>query len=193
MALLYIIITVNFWQATLRPFPSSIFATKEGTIQYGYRKLGTHLGKLCHAKHSQSHIVKTHFHAIVHIYTFIMLILYDASWGGWMICHFLIIYVHFVFCQLNFIVLFPFRIKYYHILFISIVFWLGCDRSLGLLLFVPALLLSILTPLFLPTSSVCLISVLLFSCRIAILNGTSFYARRNSLSAEASSIKIKSN
>ena len=33
------------------------------------------------------------------------------------------------FCQLNFIVLFPFLIKYYHILFIIIVFWLGCDRT----------------------------------------------------------------
>ena len=39
---------------------------------------------------------------------------------------------------------------------IIIVFWLGCDRPSGLLLFVPALLLSILTPLFLPSSSVSL-------------------------------------
>ena len=60
------------------------------------------------------------------------------------------------FCQLNFIVLFPFLIKYYHILFIIIVFWLGCDRPSGLLLFVPALLLSILTPIFLSSSSVSL-------------------------------------
>ena len=97
--------------------------------------------------------------------------------------------VHFVFCQLNFIVLFPFLIKYYHILFIIIiiVFWLGCDRPTGPLLFVPALLLSILTPLFLPSSSVSLsYFVLAFPMReclgkhscmsssfpIAILNGT---------------------
>ena len=52
--------------------------------------------------------------------------------GGWMICHFSIIWVHFVFCQLYFIILFPFLIKYYHIMFIIIVFWLGCDRPSGL-------------------------------------------------------------
>ena len=57
-----------------------------------------------------------------------------ALGGGWMICHFSNIQVHFVFCQLNFIVLFPFFIKYYHILFIIIVFRLGCDRPSGLLL-----------------------------------------------------------
>ena len=46
-----------------------------------------------------------------------------------MICHFSIVQVHFVFCQLNFIVLFPFLIKYYHILFIVIVFrLLGSDK-----------------------------------------------------------------
>ena len=39
-----------------------------------------------------------------------------------MICNFSIVQVHFVFCQLNFIVLFPFLMKYYHILFIIIVF-----------------------------------------------------------------------
>ena len=36
--------------------------------------------------------------------------------------------VHFVFCQLNFIVLFKFLKKYYHILFIIIVFRLGSDK-----------------------------------------------------------------
>ena len=51
-------------------------------------------------------------------------------------------------------VLFPYLIKYYQIMFIIIIFWLGCDRVLGLLYFVPALLLSILTLLFLPSSSV---------------------------------------
>ena len=115
---------------------------------------------------------------------------------------------HFVFCQLNFIVLFSFLIKYYHILFIIIVFWLGCDRPSGLLLFVPILLLSILTPLFLPSLSVSLSYFVLavpmreclgkHSCMsspypIAILNGTFLFARRNSLSAEALSVKIKSN
>ena len=90
-----------------------------------------------------------------------------------------------------------------------IVFLLGCDRPSGLHLFVPALLLSILKPLFLPSSSVSLSyfvlavpmhkclekhSCMSSPCPIAILNGTFlFFARRNSLSAEASSIKIKSN
>ena len=37
-----IIITVSFWQAILRPFRSFRFAKIEGTIQYGYRKHGTH-------------------------------------------------------------------------------------------------------------------------------------------------------
>ena len=37
-----------------------------------------------------------------------------------MICHSWIIEVHFVFCQLNFIVLFPFVNKYYHNLYIII-------------------------------------------------------------------------
>ena len=93
----------------------------------------------------------------------------------------------FCFCQLNFIVLFLFLIKYYHILFIIIVFWKGCDRPSGLLLFVPAFLLSILTPLFLPSSSVSLSyfvlavpmreclgkhSCMSSPCPIAILNGT---------------------
>ena len=46
----------------------------------------------------------------------------QAVGGGWMICHFSIVRVHFVFCQLNFIILFLFLIKYYYILFIIIVF-----------------------------------------------------------------------
>ena len=45
-----------------------------------------------------------------------------------MICNFSNIYVRFVFCQLNFIVLFKFLIKYYHILFIIIVFRLSSDK-----------------------------------------------------------------
>ena len=61
-----------------------------------------------------------------------------------MICHFSIVQVHFVFCQLNLIVLFSFLIKDQHILYIIIVFRLspisstafpkgsvtGCDSSL---------------------------------------------------------------
>ena len=39
-------------------------------------------------------------------------------------------------------------------MFIIIVFWLGCDRPSGLLLFVPAVLFYILTPLFCVSSSV---------------------------------------
>ena len=96
----------------------------------------------------------------------------------------------FCFCQLNFIVLFPFLIKSNHILFIIIVFCLGCDRPSGHLFFVPDLLFSILTPLFLPPSSVSLSYVILAvpmrkclgkrSCMsspfpIAILNGTFFF------------------
>ena len=101
--------------------------------------------------------------------------------GGWMICHFSNISVHSIFCSMNFIILFPFLIIYYNIIFIIIVFWLG------LLLFVPALLLSTLTPLFLPSSSVSLSyfvlavsmreclgkhSCMSSPCPIAILNGT---------------------
>ena len=48
-----------------------------------------------------------------------------------MICNFSNTLVHFVFCQLNFIVLFQFLIKYYHILLIIILSWLGshCCRD----------------------------------------------------------------
>ena len=49
-----------------------------------------------------------------------------AGEGGWFVIF--RIFVNFVFCQLNFIVLFPFRIKYYHILFSIIVFRLGSDK-----------------------------------------------------------------
>ena len=71
-------------------------------------------------------------------------------------------------------------------MFISILFRLGCDRPSGLLLFVPAVLFSILTPLFCVSSSVSLFYFILavqmreclgkHSCMsspfpIAILNG----------------------
>ena len=108
-----------------------------------------------------------------------------------MICHFFSnISVHFVFCQLNFIVVFSFLIKYYHILFVIILFWLGSDKLSGLLPFVLALLFSILTTLFCPSSSVALSYFSLavpmceclgkHSCKSsqfpkAILNGTSSF------------------
>ena len=74
-------------------------------------------------------------------------------------------------------------------MFIINVFSLGCDRPSGRLIFVPALLLSILTPLFLPSSSLSLsyfiLAVPMRECLgkqsymsspipIAILNGTFF-------------------
>ena len=45
-----------------------------------------------------------------------------------MICHILMVQVHFVFCQLNFIVFFSFLLKYYYILYIIIVFRLFTDK-----------------------------------------------------------------
>ena len=68
-------------------------------------------------------------------------------------------------------------------MFIIIVILLGCDRPMGLHFLVPALL-SILTPLSLPSSSVSLfyfiLSVPMRECSyspvpIAVLNGTSFF------------------
>ena len=72
-------------------------------------------------------------------------------------------------------------------MFIIIVFRLGCDRPSGVRLFVPAVLFSILTPLFCPSSSVSLSYFIPMreclrkhSCMsslfpIAILNGTSSF------------------
>ena len=75
-------------------------------------------------------------------------------------------------------------------MFINIVFWLGSDRLSGLLSFVPAVLFSVLTPLFLQSSFVSLSYIILavpmreclgkhscmsFPFPIAILNGTSFF------------------
>ena len=75
-------------------------------------------------------------------------------------------------------------------MFIIIVFRLGCDRPSGLLLFVPAVLFSILTSLFCVSSSVSLsyffLAVPMLECLgkhscmrspfpIAILNGTSSF------------------
>ena len=96
----------------------------------------------------------------------------------------------FCFLLIEFIVIFPFLIKFYQIMFIIIVFRLGCDRLSGLLLFVPVVLFSILTPLFCISSSVSLSYFILavpmrgclgkHSCMsslfpIAILNGISSF------------------
>ena len=74
------------------------------------------------------------------------------------------IYVHFVFYHLNFIVLFPFLIKYYYILFIVILSLLGCDRLSGLVSFMPLYFLSYSRLDYRLRLSHCLISVLLFPC-----------------------------
>ena len=83
-------------------------------------------------------------------------------------------------------------------MFIIIVFWLGCDRPLGLPFFVPALLLSIFTPLFLHYIFVCFFVFILSCCSHAwVFRETlvhefpmscshtewylHFFARRNSL------------
>ena len=79
---------------------------------------------------------------------------------GGRIIIFLIVQVHFIFCWVNFIVLFTYLRIYYVIMFIIIVFRLGSDRLSGLLFFVPALR-SIFTPLFLPSSSVSLSNFIL--------------------------------
>ena len=76
------------------------------------------------------------------------------------------------------------------LLLIIIVFWLGCDSPSGLLFFVPSLILSILTSLFLSSSSVSLsyfvLAVPMRECSgkhlctsspfpMAILNGNFFF------------------
>ena len=98
----------------------------------------------------------------------------------------------FCFLSIEFHCTFSISFKILPTLFIIIVFWLGCDRPSGHLLFVPALLLSILTPLFLPSSSVSLSyfahampmpeclgkhSCMSSPCPIAILNGTFLFSR----------------
>ena len=110
--------------------------------------------------------------------------------GGWLIYHFWLFKSVLLFCSLNFIVFFPYRIKY-NIMFIIIVFKLGNVWPSGFLFFVPALLLSILAPLYLHSSSVSLYYFILgvpirqclekhscmsFPFPIAILNGIFFFA-----------------
>ena len=52
-----------------------------------------------------------------------------------MIFHFSIVHVYFEFCQLNFIALFPFLVKYCRVLFFIIVFRLATLRELPALIF----------------------------------------------------------
>ena len=91
------------------------------------------------------------------------------------------------FGKLNFVVLFPFLIKYYYILFIILAFWLGCDRPSGFRLFLPLC--------FFPYSRLssyhlrlCVLAVpmrecfgkyscMSSPCPIAILNGTLIFSR----------------
>ena len=80
--------------------------------------------------------------------------------GGWFVI-FRLFKSNLFFVNWISLLFFPFLLKFYQIRFIIIVFRLGCDRPSGLLLFVPAVLFSILTPLFCPSSSV---SVLFHSC-----------------------------
>ena len=69
---------------------------------------------------------------------------------------FWIVLVHFIFLLIKFHWTFSISYKIWQIMFIIIVFWFGSDRPSGLLFFVSALLLSLLKPLFLPSSSVAL-------------------------------------
>ena len=55
------------------------------------------------------------------------------SWGGWRIFQFSIVQVHFIFLLIEF-VLFLYLVKWYHIMFINIVFWLGNDTPSRLFL-----------------------------------------------------------
>ena len=59
------------------------------------------------------------------------------------------------FSSIEFHCTFSISYKICHILFIIIVFWLGCDRPSGLLMFVPALLLTIFVCLFVLFRSCC--------------------------------------
>ena len=101
----------------------------------------------------------------------------------------------FCFLLIEFNYIFNFFIIYYHIMFIITVFWAMINRRTCFLR-VSALLFSILAPLFLPSSSVYLSDSVLavpmrkclgkhlctsFPFLIAILNGASFFARRNSI------------
>ena len=59
------------------------------------------------------------------------------------------------YCWLNFSIFFLFLIKYFHIMFIIIVFWVGCDRPSRLLFFVPDFLLTFFVCFFILFPSCC--------------------------------------
>ena len=105
--------------------------------------------------------------------------------GGWMICHFSI---PFCFLLIEFHCAFSI-IKYYNILFIIIIFWLGRDRPPGLRFFRACFFLYSCLSSYHLRLFLYLISFLLFPCvsdwdnscmstqfHIAILNGTCFFS-----------------
>ena len=95
------------------------------------------------------------------------------------------------FFKIEFHCIFSYLIKYCHIMLIIVVSWLGSDRSSGHLFVVAALFLSILTPLFLPSSislSYFILDVLMRECLgkhpcmsstfpVAISTGTLFFPK----------------
>ena len=56
----------------------------------------------------------------------------DIGGGRWLIFHFSIVQVHFLFVNWILLYFFPFMIKYCQIMFSIIVFWLGSDRPSGI-------------------------------------------------------------
>ena len=126
---------------------------------------------------------------ILLFYTALMMINIFAGEGGWFVIFRLFKSILF-FVLIEFYCTFSILIKFYQIMFIIIVLRSGCDIPSGLLLFVPSVLFSILTPLFCQSSSVSLSYFILavhmreclekHSCMsslfpIAILNGTSSF------------------
>ena len=80
------------------------------------------------------------------ILSLIMTIAFACRGGGWMICNFSIVQVHFVFLLIEFHCPFPYLIKYYNIMIIIIVaFWSGSERPSGLQLLIRALFTSFCT------------------------------------------------
>ena len=101
------------------------------------------------------------WHYSYFIVMFIFLNICNTYGGGWMICHFSTLQVQlFLLIEFHFTFSIFCKIKQ----FIIIVFWIGNNRPSGFLFtFVPALLLSILTPLLILTKFVCFF-ILFHSC-----------------------------
>ena len=77
------------------------------------------------------------------------------SEGGWFVIFWLFKYILFFVNWISLYFSISYKILHYYVYDIYIyIYWLGWDRPSGLF-FMPALLLSILTPLFFPSSSVC--------------------------------------